>query len=231
MLRRGVTDAGLAALEQLGTLQALVLSGCDVITDDGLARLPSSLKRLELAACPEVGRQWPGQMQRLEVLVLCSNPHVDDEQLARIVSLPRLRVLDLRASQSITRRGSRLLARATQLEELWLCAAPWLDDDTLRTAARLPRLRELAVAGFGDGTQITGAGLAHLRGLEHLEVLRIPQMRPLSAADLRQLEDLPLRVLDISRNRIRFDSVSPDVDALRALWPGIELSAQDVVPE
>ena len=132
---------------------------------------------------------------------------------------------------SITREGSRQLARAQRLEELWLCGAPWLDDQALHTVAQLPRLRELAVAGFGDGTQITGAGLATLNKLQRLEVLRIPQMQPFSVVELCALERLPLRVLDLSRNRIEFDKRYPDVESLRSLWPGVELDATGVLPQ
>ncbi len=224
--RPAVTDRGLALLAAL-PLEALDLSGCNGITDAGLAQLPSSLRSLSLASCAEVGRSFPEHLTGLRSLVLSINPNLDDAQLARITALPELRALDLRVCSNLTAEGARALAGAAELEELFLCGSPWLDDTVMTALAQLPRLRELGMAGFGQ-SQLTGAGVAELARLPQLEVLHVSGIQPLAAADVRALAGLPLRYLDVSDNRIAFDRESPDVEALRGLWSGIELRADRV---
>ena len=79
----------------------------------------------------------------------------------------------LQLLQQATQSGRRISDVAT------------LADDELRQLAKLPKLREL---WLGD-TEVSDAGLAHLRSLKTLTVLEVSQTK-VTAEGLRRLKQL-----------------------------------------
>ncbi len=146
-----------------------------------------------------------------------SHPLCNDNGLAQISELPRIRTLSLGNSQ-VTDAGLAYLEGLTQLNDLYL-------DRTQITDAGLPRLQNFTqlrhlnlggthvtdsalahLEGFGQltglnlsGTQITDAGLVHLRRLNQLQTLALMDTKVTDAGlvhlqGLNHLQYLDLRL-------------------------------------
>ncbi len=132
-----MTDAMLAELAGIETLEALELSGCRGVTDRGLR---------SLAALPA--------LQRLDL----SGTSITDAGLAVLGELPRLRVLELRGTR-VSDAGLRSLARCPALVTLDLSGTA-TGDGAITALAGHPALRR-----FHSGQGVTDAGLALLHQL------------------------------------------------------------------
>lgn len=162
-----ITDAALAHLGELESLQVLEVGGTHV-TDKGLARL-KKLKNLRSLAIDAThvtddGLKYVSGFPNLEVLRL-SDTQITDAGLDHLQNLKKLRLLTLFNTQ-ITNAGVEKLAVFTDLEELGL-GGTRITDEGLILLKQFKKLRKLAVGQ----SQITNAGLAHLESLSQLQFL------------------------------------------------------------
>jgi len=159
----------------------------DLLTGEKLAQLSAfpNLRRLDLSQTPISDRSFAhlSRLSKLETLEL-SATKISSESLRLVDSYPRLRELNL-SGTSVDDAGLALLNRCQRLEELTLGvtydttggrpprnrgtiqAAP-ITDAGLATL-RIPSLKMLNLRG----TQITDAGLEHLKQLPQLQELNL----------------------------------------------------------
>jgi hypothetical protein len=112
---------------------------------------------------------------------LFDGPTVNDDNLAAIVDLPGLKVLDLDCS-NISDVGIQCVKELTALEELNLDGAD-VSDACIDDLQRLTQLRRLSL----NRTQITDAGLEKLRGMDQLLELFISDTK-VSASGVESLQ-------------------------------------------
>jgi hypothetical protein len=130
--------------------------------------------------------------------VVLSNSLVNDEGLAKLAGIARLRHLNLDDCREITSAGLLCLAPLKDLRKLSLNRTA-VDDAGL---AHLPQLAELAELSLTGTAGITDAGAEHLARCRELQVLRLRDTR-LGDASLRLLGKLPkLREIWLEGSRV-----------------------------
>jgi hypothetical protein len=183
----GVSDAGLAHLERLASLQTLIIRGDNQISDAGITHLRG--------------------MRRLRNLVL-DDCQITDAALISLKGLPTLESLSLIRTR-VSDAGMVLLKDLTHLEHLWLDETNTSDagliplvksltqlqsislsrtsitNDLLESAGELKNLRALTTRD----TQVTDEGLTHMKGLSKLHTLDLSGTR-VSHAGLKRLKGL-----------------------------------------
>lgn len=97
-----------------------------------------------------------------------SGPEVKDADLSVLEYFPKLELLDLAGSTSITGDGFKYLSRPSKLRMLFLSDTP-IDDAALIHLAHLTQLEELHL----NGTRISNGGLKHLAKLPNLRELTV----------------------------------------------------------
>jgi len=220
-----ITDAGMATLAQLTSLEELVLP--DTVTDQGLAALEGH---------PNLERLWPTgrtlsgagllhlrKIPKLRVLRLLGQRELQDVDMELLVALPNIESLDLcncrqisdasvvfllqcrslsqlnLAATRVTAGGIASLASAQKLEGLDLVMLnPGPDDDALVALSRLPALKRLRLSNNG----YTEEGVSALTNLERLELLDVGGSDVTDVA-LQHIAKFPrLRQLCISKSPI-----------------------------
>ena len=157
-----LTDAGLETIGSLRGLTSLRIEGQVDVTPAGLEHL-ASLEKLESLEIRSAGLQ--------------------DDQLAFLRRLPRLRTLEL-AGNRLTGAGMVHLTGLQELQTLSLSFNPALDDTGLAPLAKLQNLRQLSAQQVG----VTDAGLRHLRQMHQLRSLDLLGA-PVSAQAMRRLRE------------------------------------------
>lgn len=229
--RRRITDAGLAHLRALERLTALDLAQCHGITAAGLAALPGTLRELVLDETPRVAGV-PAHLGALRRLSLRGAVRFDDDAALGLAAFPGLLELDLSDCPSLSAACVDAIAALSGLRVLRLRGHAWLDDAALAAFARCRQLRTLHVGSYedrhpppvgpgltGGRTAITGAGVARLAALAELRELDLSAAQPLPVAALRALGGLPLAKLMLAWTVVEYDERTPDLAALRSLWP------------
>ncbi|MBK9369043.1 MAG: hypothetical protein IPN01_22540 [Deltaproteobacteria bacterium] len=160
-----VTDEGLLSLGERPGLVELDLSGAGVREAAGLAGL-TGLKRLSLARCPlrAPAARALGGLTGLQSLTL-SHTGLGGDELAPLVGLTDLKILRL---AGLRPASLGFLAGLTALEELDLSGEGALTDEALAPLGNLRALRRLSLRGRAG---VRGPGLRHLAGLLALEEL------------------------------------------------------------
>ena len=196
--RTQVTERGLRSLKSLTKLEALGLDNTK-LTDAGLSELRAwpNLKRLFFKECPEVTDVGLGHIKNLNSLETlsfskCSKvTNAGLEQLAGLSGLTRLSVIDC---PGMNDSAVASLANLKQLTSLDLSGAN-LTDESLLTIGKFTSLERLELKHC---RQLSGGGLAHLKGLTQLHYLDFGHCRDLHQG-LEFLADLPrLTVLDLT---------------------------------
>lgn len=218
-----LTDAALPALGGLSNLTRLSLRGCERVTSSGFQSLRGvPLANLNLGGCPAccdgpgcaVMRSMPLvrlaldgwadpdlsflRGKPLEALSLRACRELEDSELLHLRGMP-LTELDVGLCERLTPGGLDRIA-GLPLAALSLSGA-------LASDAAFERLRELgfsltslSVICFRPGPEelgMTDAGLASLRGMRRLAVLRLPCCLRVTDAGLAHLRGLPLAELDL----------------------------------
>lgn len=204
------TDAALAGLGELDSLETLLLHACPQLTGRALRALPPELRCLGLAA----------------------NSRVSDDELRALARYPALTHLDLHDARRKTIRGAGAIAAAARLPQLTHLDVTGLRQVGADDVAPLAGLIELHTLALGGG----GLGLPALEVLAALPRLRrLRFVCPRDASDrelasltrLRGLTDLALAVHpdgDIGDDPAAF-AVLSELPALRRLdlwgrwWP------------
>jgi len=170
-----------------GTTPAIAGSNMDVIQQRLAQKLPDWLRPLH----------GHGLVARIddddEVTEITAGSVVDDDLLAKLKTLPKLRNLYVETSQKITGRGLGHIGEMPALQSLQFYSVT-LPDDGLVHLRQIKDLRELSLTQ----SKLNDAALAHLNGLKELRVLRLGGNR-LTDAGLAHLTDMKhLEVLEIA---------------------------------
>ena len=151
-------------------LCTLSLSGCEQLTDAGLAYLATSkiLTKLELQCCKKISDKGVNHLcvSPLKILNLIDNDQLTDDALANINRFKELKALYLGKCPSITNRGYFNLAM-NNLELLNVCCNDEVNDQTLAYFCKITSLRRLNLSGCDNFSN----GLDYLRKNDSLEEL------------------------------------------------------------
>lgn len=186
----GVTDAGMATVGKIATLQNVDLRGC-TISNAGLEPLValSQLKALRLSG--ESGAT-----------------SVDDDGMVHVAKMKNLKAL-LLDFLWISEVGLEQLAGLDKLEELYL-AKTLVGDDALATMSQFPRLKKLRISQC----QFENEGLAHLAKVTTLEDLDLSENNSINDSGMPHLSGLTkLKRLNLWRTYVG----DPGVESLAGL--------------
>jgi len=161
-----VTDAGMATVGKVATLQNVDLRGC-TISNAGLEPLTalSELKALRLSGESGV-------------------TSVDDDGMVHVGKMKNLKAL-LLDFLWISEVGLEQLAGLDKLEELYL-AKTLVGDDALAMMSQFPRLKKLRISQC----QFENAGLAHLAKVTTLEDLDLSENNSINDSGMPHLSGL-----------------------------------------
>jgi hypothetical protein len=183
---KGLTDAGLAALENHPALRKLRITHPGAFI---MAEPQFSAKGLaHLAALKE-----------LESLTLYGSPALDGEGLAGVKELQKLRELEVLASREQLTAAST--AHLSDLRGLRRLRLDNVAEDALRNVAKIPHLEELDLLS----TTVGDKGVAHLAGMRSLTSLNLGYTRVTDdgLAHLKQLPGLPnLKALSLGGGKV-----------------------------
>ena len=179
-----ITDAGLAPLAQLASLEEVQLSSCVQLTGAALAHLAGStrLKSLECVGVSirDAGLAHLARLARLERLQL-DRTATTDAGLVHLGDLVNLRHLDL-GGNPVTDAGLAHLGRLTRLEDVTLPRTR-VGDGAVRLLATLPALRTLDLAK----TAVTDAGLSGFEPASPITHLKLDGVRGITDEGLRSI--------------------------------------------
>lgn len=174
----GADDTGLAGLAKSPSLRVLSLGGSQgmYVSWQGQSR---EWREGDQAACTTRGLKELAGIATLEELDLEDIDIVDDDVLAALAKLPRLRKLQLsprgREHLPVTDEGLKSLAACASLRELDLYDAPKVGDAGI---AALGALENLEALKFGRTGKVTAAGVKGLAGLKKLRHLSLGASQP-----------------------------------------------------
>jgi hypothetical protein len=213
-----VTLAGLhrvtaGAIEILAAMcpriQSLDVSGCDQLTDDGLARLAActALRRLNLAGLDHLSDLSPlHALPHLEHLNLADCDNLDDSTVAALLHRVALTSLSVAGLDELGAASCRALATQQRLTQLsvagcaGICANDW-------RALKLPALTDLSIAGCAvDDVAITD--LSCCSG--SLTSLNLRSCNRLTAAGLHAVASYLPALTDLNLSKIRADSLTDE---------------------
>ncbi|CUG93010.1 leucine-rich repeat protein, putative [Bodo saltans] len=171
---KGVSDVFLRHIITF-QLNALDLSGCTAITDDGLVTVAifRCLKTLTLSSCTAItnsGLVSIASLTQLRHLDLRACDKITDSGLASIASLTELQHLDLHGCDKITDSGLASIASLTELQHLDLHGCNKITDSGLASIASLTELQHLDLHGCNKITDSGLASIALLTQLQHLDL-------------------------------------------------------------
>jgi hypothetical protein len=194
-----VTDAGMATLGRIKTLQNLDLRECP-ITNDGLQHV-ADLKRLRgLKLAGKEGRQA-----------------VDDAGLVHLAGLHELKALACDYLW-VSADGLGQLGTCERLEELYL-AGTLAEDDALPWISKLPRLKKIRLAK----TQVSDAGLALLAKCQALQDLDLSEVASITDDGLEQVGKLvQLTRLNLWRAPVTDAGVAHLAPLVRLQWLNLD---------
>jgi hypothetical protein len=188
---RELSDADVAKLEDLTKLRTLALTNGGISNDavrmiaeffPHLVNLNlSSNARLTDAAAREIAKLR--ELETLELL-FCD---FGEFAMLHIASLPKLRMLDIRANMTIGNGGMRTLARLPALRALRHRSSA-VTDDGMRALAEAPAMTDLFIQDFS----ITGQSGQYLRQMERLTTLTIFRCESFDSCGLLELRGLRL---------------------------------------
>ncbi|MFC1758423.1 carboxypeptidase regulatory-like domain-containing protein [Planctomycetota bacterium] len=166
LYREQATDAGLANLRGMDSLEEIWIWDASAVTDAGAAHL--------------------AQLKNLRTIHL-GNSKITDEALRHFSGLPKIEKLSLQKNH-FTNDGLENLQKSTQLKELWLGRGTnEITDDGLRYLAGLTNLEILGL----QSSKVTDAGLLHLRSLKNLKRLWTGGSRVTEAGRAELRRNLP----------------------------------------
>ena len=200
-----ITEAGLAKLSSLKSLESLSISGFTRSAARQLNKL-TTLRTLHLGIIPEGGSALDlSGLRNLEVFYIGtrrdSDDAIRDADLACVANMKRLRVFHTAQAPGIdpgviTDNGLAYFKNLSNLELLWI-GGPNLTDKGLSYLADKKNLSNLYITG-----NFTDAGLRHLENLKTMNRLRIYSSSTLSEEAKERLQSrLPhLDIFDAEQN-------------------------------
>jgi len=194
--RSGITDAALASLKQVPSLEFLELY-YGKFTDEGLAHLAElgGLKHLAIPNChsfTDAGLKHLVKLRSLEELNIGSGGLTDAgmSDLAQVTSLRDLRLFNAR---SIGNEGVAALAALKALAKLELFLAPKVTTSGLNHLNTLPNLTDLeASVGYEQEWDGSTLQLGQLKKLERLDIVVWQDDDLACLANLKNLKSLQI---------------------------------------
>ena len=135
------------------------------------------------------------------VYVDLQESQLDDDDLARVAPLTRLKHLNISGNVDVTDAGLVHLARLTELAYLDVGFTS-VGDDGLDRLVHLRQLRTLILNGLDDDGQLTDAGLRRLLPLDGLEQLRLNGADITDASVDTLMRFTKLTTLDVSQSKV-----------------------------
>lgn len=176
--KMAVTDAGLAMLGKIETLENIDLRGC-ATTNEGVSHL---------AGLPKLRGLKLSTRQAEDTSDLSSaTSSVDDRAMASIGKLTNLEVLAL-DNLFVTEDGLADLKDLKNLEELFLAGTSIGDEALPVIVEQFPELKILRIAE----TRISDDGLVHLPKLRRLEELDISRCQLITDAGMVHVGKIPM---------------------------------------
>jgi len=226
-------DAHVAQLAALPNLATLEIDGAQKVTMAALAKLPPSLRHLEIRGSSGLRGALPPNLRHLERLSFSWNRHIDDATVASLTQCTSLRSLCLKCCPNLTPECIASIAQLAGLRHLDLDGLPWLDDSHLRQLSALAELEHLAISGLRDShglmvsaterrpvggdNAVSAAGLAELARLTKLRVLEMEYLLELDGDAFAPLRALPLAELHVRGTTLT--GATPTGEAATLLWP------------
>ncbi len=193
---RSTTDAGLAHISQVSTLQGLYFHE-NQVSDVGLAHLAKlrELQEIELGSgtISDAGLEHLASLPKLGYVKLWGYNFSDAamEHIARIPNLTNLNVSNLK----LTNRGVQSIAKSPKLETLDLYGVKDITGIALKYLAEMKTLRRLGLScPPGEETRLNSQSMSYLAESTSLEALDAPRSLDdsglLHLAKLRGLREL-----------------------------------------
>ena len=183
----GVGDAELRPLENLKTLKAVDLSGCEGVTIDGLESLTkcSKLAFLRLSG-PSIDNDCMTQVAKMKSLRVLgiSDTEVDDDGIAKLANLNLSEVQMTQAKLSDV--GVGYLTGLENLEKLDLSECSGVTNACASEIAKMKNLSSLNLLRTG----ITDQGVKQLTGMKNLTRLNLDDTR-ITDDSVAALKELP----------------------------------------
>ncbi len=199
-----VSDNGMSYLANNSTLENLLIQDFNITNQTGehLAKL-QKLTQLEIFRCQGFGSEGVLALKGLNLqrLTLRDLPIVDDQALAVLKELPKLRRFYLHEISGISDSGLRNLGSLQALELLDIWSIPQMSDATLDVIATLPNLKELTIRS----TAVTDAAIAKLLAMPKLESLTFKENGSVTEAGLKKLSAKKWKKLDIGASAAASD--------------------------
>ncbi len=174
---RSTTDAGLAHISQVSTLQGLYFKE-NQVSDVGLAHLAKlrELRELELGSgtISDAGLEHLASLPKLGYVMLWGYNFSDAamEHIARIPNLTNLNVSNLK----LTNRGVQSIAKSPKLETLDLYGVKDITGIALKYLAEMKTLRRLNLScPAGEETRVNSHSMSYLAESTSLEALDAPR--------------------------------------------------------
>lgn len=180
---------------------------------------PAELRRFDdpeaLAALRRLGLGTDTDADGLVILVDAAGAEITDDDVARLVGLPRLQTLYLDEGP-VTDAALAHIGRMASLESLSLAGCPITD----KGAAHLQALSELRVLNLSN-TRVSDAGLKHLAPLERLETLALADTPVTGSgfqhfAKLRNLITLNIQNAPVTDDRLLYLAGLPKLRIIHA---------------
>jgi Leucine-rich repeat (LRR) protein len=191
-----VSDYGMEHLSQNEGLENLLIQDFAITSQSGplLAKL-QKLSQLEIFRCQGFGTEGVLALKGLSLqrLTLRDLPNVDDQAMAVLSELPKLRRLYLHELDGISDEGLKNLASLQVLELLDIWSVPQMTDATVEVIALLPNLKELSIRT----TSVTDASIEKLLKMHNLQSLTFKENGSVTAEGLKKLSVAKSVKLDV----------------------------------
>lgn len=219
-----VTDEHLGLLPGLIGLESLLLNEAK-ISDAALIPIGeiNTLKNLDLRDCP-IGNEGLEHLTRLENLKALrlsgktGATTVDDDGMKSVAKLTNLKAL-LLDFLWVSGEGLAQLSELNSLEELYL-AGTLVGDEDLAQVKLFPKLRRLRISKL---SQVTVAGLEHVKSLENLIDLDLSENSSLFDPDMVHLSEMTkLEKLNLWRVAITDEGVKPLEPLTKMKWLNLD---------
>ncbi|ETK83191.1 hypothetical protein L915_11551 [Phytophthora nicotianae] len=163
-----LSERAMQHIGQIKSLEALVIRGCQDISDDGMASLSelTNLKYFDARHCGKI-HSIPTEWTQLEVLLLGYTAFAESDT-AVLQSLTKLQELELRKCR-IMKRGFQFISRLKYLERLEVAETALTDSALLEICNGVRNLKALNISN----TEISDNGTSGLAKLQELRILRL----------------------------------------------------------
>jgi Leucine-rich repeat (LRR) protein len=197
-----ITDADIASLSSIATLQQMIFTGCPNISGVSVGNA-ASLTYLAFQRCgvTDVGLRSVAALQLLQHLDLCGSRNITDVGLRSVGTMQQLQHLDLSGCSGFTDVGLRSVAALQLLQHLDLSGCSSITDVGLRSVGTLKQVRHLDLSGCSSITDVGLRSVGTMQQLRHLDLSwcsRVTDVCLRSVSTLQELQHLILKGCSIT---------------------------------